>query len=229
MSGARPDPKGQSAGGTRRAVAFVAIAYALAWLVCLPLWLRGAGLTQPLTTILGVIMMLTPTAAALIVHRATGGRRLTDVLGLRLGPWRRWLPYALLAWLGPVVLAFLAVALAAALGVFETIEHDGLLARARDIGVQLTGALGEISATSEVVGDIRGRGAMVAAELVRGPGKTPNPDALNAIVGYARDRGVLLLKAGTYGNVLRFLPPLVMPEEMLGDALGVVADAFAAL
>lgn len=121
------------------------------------------------------------------------------------------------------------VACAAAIGVIESIEHDGLLDRARRIGALLVGALGEVAATSELVGEIRGRGAMVAAELVTGPDKTPNPDAVRGIIDYARDHGVLLLSAGTYGNVLRFLPPLVMTDEMLLDALGVVHDAFRAL
>jgi membrane protease YdiL (CAAX protease family) len=99
---------------------FVLIAYALAWLVCLPLWLQGRGLTQPLTTVCGAVMMLTPTIAAVVTHRVLGdGRRLADALGLRVGPWRRWLPYAVLAWLGPVVLSLLALALAAALGVYR--------------------------------------------------------------------------------------------------------------
>lgn len=101
-------------------VLFVALAYLLAWLVCLPLWLAGRGLTQPMTTICGVAMMLTPTIAAVVTHRLLGGgRSLVDVLGLRAGPWRQWLPYALLAWLGPPVLALLALALAAGIGVYR--------------------------------------------------------------------------------------------------------------
>jgi membrane protease YdiL (CAAX protease family) len=98
----------------------VALAYALAWLVCLPLWLRGQGLTQPTTTICAVLMMGTPALAAVVVHRILGRGRLLDVLGLRPGPWRRWLPYAFLAWLGPVLLTLVALALAAAFGVFRT-------------------------------------------------------------------------------------------------------------
>lgn len=103
-------------------VVFVALAYVLAWLVCLPLWLGGRGLTQPLTTICGTAMMLTPTIAAVVTHRllrGSGRRPLVEVLGLRLGPWRRWLPYALPAWLGPLLLSLVALALAAAVGVFR--------------------------------------------------------------------------------------------------------------
>lgn len=121
------------------------------------------------------------------------------------------------------------VACAAALGVIESIEHDGLLVRARHIGNLLMAELGGIAATTDIIGEIRGRGAMIAAELVMGPDKTPNPDAVRAIVSYARDHGVLLLSAGTYGNVLRFLPPFVISDAMLLDAMGVLREAFASL
>lgn len=110
----------RSASGWLRAGAFVALAYALAWLVCLPLWLQGQGLTQPWITICALLMMTTPTVAAVVVHRILGRGRLVDVLGLRAGPWRRWMPYAVVAWLGPVVLSLAALALAAASGVFQT-------------------------------------------------------------------------------------------------------------
>lgn len=121
------------------------------------------------------------------------------------------------------------VACAAALGVIESIEHDGLLARARSLGEIMIAELGEIAAESEVIGEIRGRGAMVAAELVTGPDRAPDPNAVAAVIRHARDHGVLLLGAGTYGNVLRLLPPMVMPEERLRDAMGVLREAFATL
>lgn len=106
----------------RSVVVFLALAYGLAWLVCLPLWLGGRGLTQPLTTICGTAMMLTPAIAGVVTHRllrGSGRRPLVEVLALRPGPWRRWLPYAVLAWLGPLVLTLVALALAAAIGVFQ--------------------------------------------------------------------------------------------------------------
>lgn len=108
-------------GARRRVALFVVIACALAWLVCLPLWLGGRGLTQPLTTICALVMMATPTISALVVHRLLGSdRQLAVVLGLRMGPWRRWLPYAFLAWLGPLVLSLLAVAVAAGARMLRT-------------------------------------------------------------------------------------------------------------
>jgi 4-aminobutyrate aminotransferase/(S)-3-amino-2-methylpropionate transaminase len=78
---------------------------------------------------------------------------------------------------------------------------------------------------SPAVGEVRGRGAMIAVELVR-PGTT-EPDAAMAVaVSAACHRaGVVTLTCGTYGNVLRLLPPLVMPEELLDEGLEVLATA----
>lgn len=121
------------------------------------------------------------------------------------------------------------VACAAALGVIEALESDGLLERARSIGVRFQERLGTIAATSPVIGDIRGRGAMIAVELVQPGTKEPNPAAVAQIVQFCQERGVLVLSAGTYGNVLRFLSPLVMPDHLLDEGLDVLADAFAAL
>ncbi|QDQ98909.1 4-aminobutyrate--2-oxoglutarate transaminase [Tomitella fengzijianii] len=121
------------------------------------------------------------------------------------------------------------LACAAALGVFDTIEADRLLARAREIGDTFVGELRMIAADSGRIGDIRGRGAMIAAEFVSDADKTPDKAAVAEVVRVCRDQGVLLLTAGTYGNVLRFLPPLTMSDEQLADGLGVLRDAIAAL
>ena len=121
------------------------------------------------------------------------------------------------------------VACAAALGVFDEITSNNLLERARDIGDLLTRELREITAGTDVIGQIRGRGAMIAAELVL-PGTTePHRDAPARIARHCQDNGVLVLTAGTFGNVLRFLPPLSISDELLRDALGVLAGAFATL
>jgi 4-aminobutyrate aminotransferase/(S)-3-amino-2-methylpropionate transaminase len=119
------------------------------------------------------------------------------------------------------------VACEAALGVFETIESEDLLTRARRIGDILQAELADIAAGTNVVGDIRGRGAMIAAEFVTGDALTPNREAVAEIVRYAQDNGVLTLSAGTFGNVLRFLPPLTIPDELLREGLGVIRDAVA--
>lgn len=120
------------------------------------------------------------------------------------------------------------VACAAALGAIETMRTRDLAGRARAIGAQLLGRLGELADRVPAVGDVRGRGAMVAVEVVE-PGTTePAPAVAAAVSAACHANGVLTLTCGTYGNVLRFLPPLVIGDELLGDALDVVAEAFTA-
>jgi 4-aminobutyrate aminotransferase/(S)-3-amino-2-methylpropionate transaminase len=115
------------------------------------------------------------------------------------------------------------VACAAALGSVQTMEDLGLASAARRLGEHMVGRLRAIG--SPAVGEVRGRGAMIAVELVR-PGTT-EPDAAMAVaVSAACHRaGVVTLTCGTYGNVLRLLPPLVMPEELLDEGLDVLATA----
>ncbi|MCD1573118.1 4-aminobutyrate--2-oxoglutarate transaminase [Agromyces mediolanus] len=125
------------------------------------------------------------------------------------------------------------VACAAAVAVFEAIEEDGLLAEARRIEASLTAGLRSLAERFDVIGDIRGKGAMIAIELVR-PGtrdttKEPYPEAVGALIAHAAQQGVLLLSAGTYGNVLRFLPSLAVTDELIEDALGVLESGLATL
>jgi 4-aminobutyrate aminotransferase/(S)-3-amino-2-methylpropionate transaminase len=125
------------------------------------------------------------------------------------------------------------VAAAAAIAVFDEIEKNDLLAEGRRIEASLTGALRGLQEKYEIIGDVRGIGAMIAIELVQ-PGtakttKLPNPEAVSTIVAYAAQHGVLLLNAGTYGNVLRFLPSLAVSDALIADAVSVIDDAFATL
>jgi 4-aminobutyrate aminotransferase/(S)-3-amino-2-methylpropionate transaminase len=121
------------------------------------------------------------------------------------------------------------IACAAALGVFETMESEKLVERANHVGKILSDYLKTLQAKYPVIGEVRGRGAMQAIELVKPGTKDPNPDAMNAIVKYCQSKGVLVLTAGTYGNVVRFLPPIVITDELLRDALGVLEEALASL
>ncbi len=125
------------------------------------------------------------------------------------------------------------VAAAAAIAVFETIERNDLLAQARRIENALKPALEKLQEKYDIIGDVRGIGAMIAVELVK-PGtaqntKEPNPEAVNAIVAAAAQQGILFLNAGTWGNVLRFLPSLAVSDELIADAVSVIDDAIAAL
>ena len=78
------------------------------------------------------------------------------------------------------------------------------------------------------MGDVRGRGAMLALELVEAGTSTPNPSLAAAIAAACHQAGLITLTAGTFGNVLRFLPPLVIDEDLLREGLDVLEDAFAA-
>jgi 4-aminobutyrate aminotransferase/(S)-3-amino-2-methylpropionate transaminase len=118
------------------------------------------------------------------------------------------------------------IACAAALGAIETIEQENLVERAREIEKILFSALRAIAAKHPEIGDIRGRGAMVAIELIKTGSKDPNPELMAKVIKYCQSKGVLILTAGSYGNVIRFLPPLVISDEILNDALSVLAEAF---
>ena len=125
------------------------------------------------------------------------------------------------------------VAAAAAVAVFDQIESNDLLAEAARIEGVLKPGLVALQAKYPLIGDVRGIGAMLAIELVL-PGtasttKVPNPAAVSAIAAFAAQHGVLLLSAGTFGNVVRFLPSLAISGELLHEAIAVLDEAFAAL
>lgn len=120
------------------------------------------------------------------------------------------------------------VACEAALGALATIEQDGLVERAQRIGDTMTSRLSELAKRTEHIGEVRGRGAMIAIEVVRGRGdSTPDPDTTKAVQKACHQAGLIVLTCGTYGNVIRFLPPLVIPEHLLDEGLGIVEQAFA--
>jgi 4-aminobutyrate aminotransferase/(S)-3-amino-2-methylpropionate transaminase len=121
------------------------------------------------------------------------------------------------------------IACAAAIGAMEAIREDKLVERARHIGKILNERLTAMAAKYPIIGDVRGRGAMQAIEIVVAGSKDPNPAAMASVIKYCQAQGVLILTAGTYGNVIRFLPPLVISDELLIEALGVLDDAFASL
>ena len=121
------------------------------------------------------------------------------------------------------------VAAAAAVAVLEQIEAGGVLERALHIEGIMKARLAELQAKFPVIGDIRGRGAMIAIELVEPGTKNPNAAAVTKVVGHCHRNGVLVLNAGTYYNVIRFLPPLAITDEQLQDALNVLEEALASL
>ena len=121
------------------------------------------------------------------------------------------------------------VACAAALAAIDVIESEDLAARARHIESVAVPRLEALMAEGSPVGEVRGRGAMLAMEFVK-PGTTePAPDLAKAVAAACHQQGVLVLVCGTFGNVIRLLPPLVIGDDLLEDALDVITAAVGAL
>ncbi|GAA2579107.1 4-aminobutyrate--2-oxoglutarate transaminase [Microbacterium binotii] len=121
------------------------------------------------------------------------------------------------------------IACAAALAAIDAYEHEGLVERAREIGAILTARLEELQQTDPRVGDVRGRGAMVAVEFVDPATGAPDAALAAAVAKAAIAEGVILLTCGTYGNVIRFLPPLSIDDRLLSEGLDVLAASLAAV
>jgi 4-aminobutyrate aminotransferase / (S)-3-amino-2-methylpropionate transaminase / 5-aminovalerate transaminase len=119
------------------------------------------------------------------------------------------------------------VACAAALGAIETMSKEDLPAAARRIGDIMLPRLRQLAEAHPAIGDVRGRGAMLAIELVRPGTLEPDPGLAASIAAACHSAGLVVLTCGTFGNVLRFLPPLVIPQALLDEGLSIVEDAFA--
>ena len=115
------------------------------------------------------------------------------------------------------------VACAAALATIETIEADGLVERAQHIEMLMKDRLGRLQASDDRIGDVRGRGAMIAMELVKSGTTEPDADLTKALCAGCHAAGVIVLSCGTFGNVLRFLPPLTISDDLLVEGLDVLA------
>ncbi|WP_052460373.1 4-aminobutyrate--2-oxoglutarate transaminase [Microbacterium gorillae] len=118
------------------------------------------------------------------------------------------------------------VACAAALATIEAYAEEDLAARAREIGEILTARLSAVD--DPRIGEVRGRGAMIAAEFIDPATGAPAPELAGAVAKAAIAEGVIVLTCGTYGNVIRFLPPLSIGDELLGEGLDIVLAALAA-
>jgi 4-aminobutyrate aminotransferase / (S)-3-amino-2-methylpropionate transaminase / 5-aminovalerate transaminase len=121
------------------------------------------------------------------------------------------------------------VACAAALAAIETMAAEDLPARARHIGDIMLPALAKLAETYPGIGDVRGRGAMVAIEIVQPGGLEPDAATAAQVARACHQAGLVVLTCGTFGNVLRFLPPLVIGDALLQEGLSILEDAFAAL
>jgi len=121
------------------------------------------------------------------------------------------------------------VAAAAAVAVLNQLEAGGVLEQAERIERILSSRLAQMKSKYPVIGDIRGRGAMQAIEFVEPGTLNPNSKAVEAVSKYAHGQGVVILSAGTHGNVIRFLPPLVINDALLNQALDIVEAGIASL
>ncbi|MGI9197716.1 MAG: 4-aminobutyrate--2-oxoglutarate transaminase [Candidatus Nanopelagicales bacterium] len=119
------------------------------------------------------------------------------------------------------------IACAAALGAIEAMEEGDMISRAREIEALMLPRLADMATRVPAIGNIRGRGAMIAMELVQPGTLTPDPDLTGRAAKACHAQGVVVLTAGTYGNVLRFLPPLTIPDHLLLEGLDVVEAALA--
>ncbi len=117
------------------------------------------------------------------------------------------------------------ISCAAALAVFDIFEQEDLLARGQKLGNKLRETLVGFQKEFDIIGDVRGLGPMIAMELVRDR-KTKEPAAAEtkALVKFCFEHGLLILACGTYGNVIRFLMPLVITEDQLQKGLQIVRD-----
>ncbi len=117
------------------------------------------------------------------------------------------------------------VACAAALAAIDVYAEEGLVERAQAIEGVVGAALRSAQERHPGIGDVRGRGAMMALELVTDDGISPDPAAAAAVSARCHAQGVLTLTCGTYGNVIRLLPPLVITDDQLDEGLEVLVGA----
>ena len=119
------------------------------------------------------------------------------------------------------------LATAAALATLRSYDENDLVARATALGAIIRDELTSLQARDARIGDVRGRGAMMAIELVDAEGR---PDAALAgrVAKHCHLNGVVVLTCGTDGNVIRLLPPLSIGDELLREGIGVIAEALAA-
>jgi 4-aminobutyrate aminotransferase/(S)-3-amino-2-methylpropionate transaminase len=120
------------------------------------------------------------------------------------------------------------IACAAALAAIDVYESDDLAGRARDLGEVLVARLEALRAVDARIGDVRGRGAMIAAEFVDPATGAPDATLAAAVAKASIAEGVIVLTCGTYGNVIRFLPPLSIPDALVHEAFDVIGAALAA-
>lgn len=118
------------------------------------------------------------------------------------------------------------VSCAAALAAIADVEEMGLLGRAELIGERILAKLSPLAETSQRVGEVRGLGALAAVELVADrSSRAPDAAAATSVIERCRREGLIVLRAGTYDNCVRILPPLVIGDDLLDEGLEILARA----
>jgi len=115
------------------------------------------------------------------------------------------------------------VACAAALATISTIESDGLIERAQQLERIITEPLLRLQAADDRIGDVRGRGAMIAVELVKSGTADPDSELTQALSTAAHAAGVIVLTCGMFGNIIRLLPPLTISDELLIEGIDILS------
>ncbi|WP_205877655.1 4-aminobutyrate--2-oxoglutarate transaminase [Mycobacterium camsae] len=121
------------------------------------------------------------------------------------------------------------VACAAALATIKTIESEGLIERAQRIERLVTEPLLRLQTRDDRIGDVRGRGAMIAVELVKSGTSDPDPELTSRLATAAHAAGVIVLTCGMFGNIIRLLPPLAITDELLIEGVDVLTGLLADL
>ncbi|WP_055400894.1 MULTISPECIES: 4-aminobutyrate--2-oxoglutarate transaminase [unclassified Mycobacterium] len=114
------------------------------------------------------------------------------------------------------------IACAAALATITTIESDGLIERARQLERLITEPLLRLQAGDDRIGDVRGRGAMIAIELVKSGTAEPDAELTQKLSAAAHAAGVVVLTCGMFGNIIRLLPPLTISDDLLNEGLDIL-------
>jgi len=117
----------------------------------------------------------------------------------------------------------------AALAVLEVFEEEDMLAKSRALGEKLKARFEKWVAQYEIVGCVRGLGAMLGIELVEGPNRGPAPEKTKALIAYCRSQGLIIIPCGTYGNVIRVLAPFVITDEQLNKGLNIMEGGLQAI
>ena len=109
------------------------------------------------------------------------------------------------------------------------IESEGLVANALRQGERLLAGLRQVAEGHSCIAEVRGRGLMVGIEFAQGPELAPRPDLANGVLHEAFERKLLLLTCGTYGQVVRVIPPLVTTDAEVDAAIGVISESLTAV